>query len=311
MAMAMALTSEGIDSFALDTRWNFPMHIPEAMPAEVPVPLVIHYHSQVNQMGLLNRTGVAVIDRQIDLANEAISEIWHEAFPNAVFWEWRYLTNPTLGSGVGSRGKALTEKRDLLLSLLDVLHPASVLDVGCGDGEATKGLPLTSYTGLDLSSEAIHRAQVGNPAGDYRHGTLADHSVEAELTLCLDVLIHQADSADYVDLVGRLLRSATKALLVSGYESAPDSDSPMVHFHEPLSSTLQRLAPAARQHRLRDVHGITTILVLKEDVPVDIELVLARREASPLPPPPWNVRLRKKGKGLARRLRPSSRKRST
>jgi 2-polyprenyl-3-methyl-5-hydroxy-6-metoxy-1,4-benzoquinol methylase len=263
VAMAMALAAEGVGTFGLDTRWNFPTHRLHMMPSDTTVPVVIHYHENVNQMGLLVQTGVAAVDGQIDTANAAIGEIWHTVFPNATFWEWRYSTNPELGSGVGSRGKPLEEKRELLLALIDILRPASVLDVGCGDGEATKGLPFDHYTGLDLAPEAIRRAQLGNPAGDYRVGSLADHPVEAELTLCLDVLIHESNDANYTELVGRLLASATRALLISGYDHPPDTDSPMVHFHEPLSTTLVRFAPGVELYPLREAHGITTFLALK------------------------------------------------
>ena len=41
---------------------------------------------------------------RIDAANEAIEPVWHRAFPNATFWQWRYLTDPASRIGVGSRG---------------------------------------------------------------------------------------------------------------------------------------------------------------------------------------------------------------
>jgi hypothetical protein len=36
----------------------------------------------------------------------------------------------------------------------------------------------------------------------------------------------------------------------------------MVHFHEPQSTTLQRIAPGAGVKVVRDLHEITTFLVL-------------------------------------------------
>ena len=70
----------------------------------------------------------------------------------------------------------------------------------------------------------------------------------------------------YADLVESLVATATRALLVSGYERRPDAQLPTVHFHEPLSTTLRRLAPDAEQYPLLDVGGITTVLVLKPPV---------------------------------------------
>jgi SAM-dependent methyltransferase len=263
VAMAMALAAESIETLELDIRWNLPIHVPAIIPADPPIPAIIHYHQQVSPTGQVLSTGLAAIDRRVQDANAALGDIWHEAFPNATFWEWRYLTNPELGSGVGSRGKPLQEKRALLNALIDVLRPSSVLDVGCGDGEATRGLPIEGYVGLDLSAEAVRRARAGRPDGDYRVGTLADHPVQADLTVCLDVLIHQADRAGYDDLVGQLLRSSDRALVISGYEHPIQPAFSMVHFHEPLSTTLRRLEPVAEIHPLREEHEITTCLVLK------------------------------------------------
>jgi SAM-dependent methyltransferase len=263
VAMAIALAAEGIETFELDVRWNMPIHVPSIIPPDPPIPAAIHYHQRVDTAGRIASTGFAAIDRRIEDANAALGDLWRENFPNATFWEWRYLTDPDLGSGVGSRGQPLQDKRALLAALLDVARPASVLDVGCGDGEATRGLPIASYVGLDPSAAAVRRARAGRPDGDYRIGTLADHPVQADLTLCLDVLIHQADAASYRDLVGRLLRSAARALVISGYEHPIPAVFPTVHFHEPLSATLRRCEPEAEIHPLREEHQVTTLLVLK------------------------------------------------
>ena len=262
VSMAMALASEGIEPVQLDARWNFPTHERKRMPTTI-TPAVLHYHSEVNTQGLLTRTGVDAVDGQIEVANAAISKVWHTAFPNATFWNWRYATNAELGSGSGSRGQALADKRELLVALLDILQPRSVLDVGCGDGETTRDLPLPGYVGIDLSEEAVGRARQGRPDGDYRVGTLAEHGTEAELTLCIDVLIHEADRERYRATVRSLLEHTTRALLVSGYERPSPIDSHMVHFHEPLSSTVREMAPGAELYPLRDGAGATLFLVLK------------------------------------------------
>jgi len=279
VAMAMALAAEGIEAHRLDPRWNLPTHRPDRIHDPLEAPAAIHYHKNVNKMGLLSHTGFDTVDKQIDVANAAISEIWHEGFPNATFWEWRYTVDPDRGSGGGSRGKPLEEKRQLLSELIEILRPASVLDVGCGDGEATVGLPLPQYVGLDLSPEAIRRAQSGRPDGDYRVGTLADHSVAADLTICLDVLIHQADASRYRAFVEGLVKSATLALVVSGYEAAPATNSPMVHFHEPLSKTLMEFAPGVELYPLRENHGMTTFILMWGDSPPDIGPMVLRRKS--------------------------------
>jgi SAM-dependent methyltransferase len=212
----------------------------------------------------LRATGTEVVDRQIELANAAFTAVCNESFPNATFWDWRYSAHAERGSGAGSRGEPLEQKRALIATLVEILDPTSVLDVGCGDGEATQGLPLEGYVGIDVSSEALKTARLGRPDGDYRQGFLTDHPVTAELTMCLDVLIHQADRSSYLDLVQALLTSSTRGLLVSGYDQPP-GDSPSLHFHEPLAETLRGLAPDRELYELREVHGITTYLALQRE----------------------------------------------
>jgi SAM-dependent methyltransferase len=262
VAMALGLAAEGIDPTSLDVRWNTPVHMPARIPPDVSEPAVIHYHQEVDATGQIRLTGSASVDVRIDAANEAIDRVWHRAFPNATFWQWRYLTDPDLGSGVGSRGLPLLSKRRLLSMLLEAVRPESVLDVGCGDGEATRGLSLTGYTGIDLSAEAVRRAGRGRPDGEFLVGSLADHPRTAEMVLNLDVLIHDPDPAEYRRQVARLWQATERALVISGYEQPLQSASPMVHFHEPLSQTLERVAPEAEVYPLRDEHEITTFVVL-------------------------------------------------
>jgi 2-polyprenyl-3-methyl-5-hydroxy-6-metoxy-1,4-benzoquinol methylase len=263
VAMALALAEEGIGSEQLDVRWNTPIHDLTRIPPDPPIPAIIHYHQEIDTQGRIRMTGFPSIDQQIERVNEAIGNLWQEAFPNATFWQWRYLSDPELGSGIGSRGEPLLGKRDLLAIILDALTPASVLDVGCGDGEATRDLPMQGYVGIDLSAEAVRRAEIGRPEGTYLVGGLADFSIRADLTMCLDVLIHQSDAAAYRDQVERLWQSADRALVISGYEQQFGTLSPMVHFHEPLSTTLRMVAPEAEYYPVREEHGITTFVVVR------------------------------------------------
>jgi len=260
--LLLAAAAADIDLIVLDNRWN--VSLDDASPTAAPAdpPAMIHYHDRVDATGLLKPVGVPLVDERIAAVNGAVRDLWQNAFPNATFWEWRYRTNPQLGSGIGSRGDSLREKRRLLAALISALRPVSVLDVGCGDGEATRGLPIPQYVGIDLSPEAIQRARRTRPTGEFLVGTVADHPVSAELTICLDVLIHQSSRNGYEKLVQRLLESTSGFLLLSGYERPP-AKSPMVHFHEPLSSTLRRLSAGAKIYHLDNRHGMSTVIVAK------------------------------------------------
>jgi SAM-dependent methyltransferase len=118
----------------------------------------------------------------------------------------------------------MKDERSLLATLLEVLHPESVLEVGRGDGGA---------------------------------------NLPADLVLCLDLLLHQADFASYADLVDRSLSSSRLALVVSGLERPVQPAPPTARFHEPLSTTIRRCDPEAEIYPLREEHGVATFLVLK------------------------------------------------
>lgn len=261
MAMALALRAEDIPTQRLQPRWNLPTHVPEWIPDDVDTPAIIHYHNAVTPTGLLAKVGFQAIDDRIQLCNDALVELWSHSFPNMTFWEWRYRSHPELGSGVGSRGASLNEKRRMLVDVLTLVRPTSTLDVGSGDGEATRGLSIPNYTGIDLSNEAIRMARASRPDDTFYVGTLADYSLEADLTICQDVLIHQSDESTYRDLVRRLLSSPRRALLVSGYEQEPHGDRTMTHYHEPLSDTIRRYSPDAAMSLVRVVNETTTWLV--------------------------------------------------
>lgn len=82
ISFTLAMTEERIEPQRLDIRWNFPRGKATRLPADIS-PAVIHYHRAVTSGGLVSKTGVDATDRQIDIANAAITQVWHEAFPNA------------------------------------------------------------------------------------------------------------------------------------------------------------------------------------------------------------------------------------
>ena len=98
------------------------------------------------------------LDKFIDPLYQASGSYMHEQrlgnnnhFDNRDFWNRRYLENPSLGSGIGSRGANMLHKRDIISRFLHSIQPRSMLDVGCGDHEVLSALPFTGrYTGLNL-----------------------------------------------------------------------------------------------------------------------------------------------------------------
>jgi hypothetical protein len=96
-----------------------------------------------------------------------ISRHFNLDFDNASFWNDRYLANPRLGSGLGSRAAPRALKTALIQRTLEREGTRSVLDVGCGDLACAEKLPIADYTGIDIAetvikANAITGVRVGN-----------------------------------------------------------------------------------------------------------------------------------------------------
>jgi 2-polyprenyl-3-methyl-5-hydroxy-6-metoxy-1,4-benzoquinol methylase len=83
-----------------------------------------------------------------------------------------------------------------MLALVEQLAPASVLDVGCGEGRfcrmlASRGI---ATTGIDPTAALIERARALHPGGDYRVEAAETMTVDAhDLVVCYLSLIDMPD----------------------------------------------------------------------------------------------------------------------
>ena len=82
VAMCMALAAEGIDTYELEPRWNFPLHIRAALDRADTSPAIIHYHQVTDRRGSLRRTAVPAVDERVDAVNGALrtarrAASWH------------------------------------------------------------------------------------------------------------------------------------------------------------------------------------------------------------------------------------------
>ena len=271
VGMALAVASEGIGVVRLGTRWNAPIHFPELADAQTEPPAIIHYHQRLDEFAQVKGVGIGFVDTVVDRANAASAKVWQQSFPSETFWNWRYVTDPELGPGEASRGRALYRKRQLLKMVLRAVEPASVLDVGCGDGRVTRRLDMAGYTGLDLAAAAVKRAREDRPDRTFVVGDPVEMNVEADLVVCLDVLTHQADARYYGRLVESLLACARRGLLVSGYEREPVGPRPPIDFfHEALSVTLARLGTNIEVRHMWDDKDVATVLVSRAPLVDDL-----------------------------------------
>lgn len=197
-------------------------------------PSVIHYHSNLTTTGLLSDVKLDKVQAVIKQINSVLSQ----NFNNALFWNYRYSTNPALGSGVGSRGD-VAEYKYKLLKMLAIEAQNDVLDVGCGDLEILGRFNIPNYTGVDVSTEALNRAKDKYPNLSFYSYISQKESVESsDMVVCLDVAIHQPSSGDYHKLIDFISNKARKRLVVSGYD-APSDKSHMCFFYESLKESLR------------------------------------------------------------------------
>jgi 2-polyprenyl-3-methyl-5-hydroxy-6-metoxy-1,4-benzoquinol methylase len=257
VAMALGLASEAIGSHPLEVRWNTPTHDLTRIPAEPSVPAVLHYHQQVDRYGRIRPVGKPPIDGRIAQANEAIDRIWSLASPEETYQGWL----SELGSAAPSQ-TVRERQRNLVGWVIAVVQPDSVLEVGCGDGDLIEDLPNGRYIGVDLSSDAVRQARQKHPGGEFVVGTF-DHPIEVDLVVALHLLTEIIVDASYQRMVDLLWQSTRNALVISGYETPPGDVDPRATFHEPLSSTLHRVAPDAEVYPIASEGAVATFAVLR------------------------------------------------
>ena len=239
----------------LSPAWNYPTHVsPSALPDIAPQ--IIHYHHKMTSHMKLQTVGIPAVDSAIEALNKRISAFISGNLVNAIFWDFRYCVDPELGSGRGSRGVHLDPKRELLAETLRAFQNRRVIDVGCGDLEVTRHLSLTDYLGLDVSIAALRIAQDKRPDWTFQAIQPDDPIPEGDVVLCLDVLIHQPDERQYLNLIGKLAAAARRRLIVTGYEDPPTFASEITRYYSPVTEALRRTGAFASVEilgRYRDV----------------------------------------------------------
>jgi 2-polyprenyl-3-methyl-5-hydroxy-6-metoxy-1,4-benzoquinol methylase len=212
---------------------------------------VIHYHNNISNTGLLNTLEEQYVKETIVQVNEVIKQ----HFNNALFWSYRYATNPELGSGVGSRGNVAQYKLKLLKNI-GLEKQKSVLDVGCGDLEIVKNLFFKNYTGVDISAQAVVNGKSKFPQFDFYNFEIEKEKISnADTVLCLDVLIHQPTKQNYDELIKFVTTKANKRVIISGYEKKNDS-SHMCFFYENIKESLEKTGLFKYIYKVGEYRGL-------------------------------------------------------
>lgn len=255
VALCLALSEVERAITPLPGSVNVPTHLGQLPGIFSNPPTVLHYHSHFDNKGNLCATGTAAVDAAVADANRMIEGWKRSEFDNRVFWNARYALFPDLGSGIGSRGRTLEDKRALLCPFANAFR--STIDIGCGDLEVSRGLPFQDYLGVDVADQALAIAREKEPGRAFvTMGEFVSGSQSADLVMCLDVLIHQSDYRHYLSLIDLAVDRARDLVIISGYDADPEYVSSMVFYHEPISHSLKAHAEVRRADvvgRYRDV----------------------------------------------------------
>ena len=266
VAFALSITELGLPVHLLERKFNFPTHL--SLPSDYDCdPYILHYHWKLDDQQLIIKTGKSLVDSRIDQVNDCIVEERKGRFNNRIFWDFRYAFNASLGAGIGSRGVVLAAKRDILQRLINAGNYKVILDIGCGDIETTCKLSgCFNYIGIDTSSEALKIAKEKRPDWKFYECSQFISEIRDEccnLSICIDVLIHQPTKADY-DAIVKLMCSVTNnTLIVAAYDEQPAFTSSITYYYEPISTSLKKSGLFAEVFTVGRYQDISVVVAKK------------------------------------------------
>lgn len=159
----------------------------------------------------------------MNLSNNTVTPFTEPgSYTTKEYWESRYLGGQT--SGYGSYGEQLERKLKLIEGLKGI---TSVTEIGCGDFNFGKNLmfrlklPLTAYTGYDISEAIIERNKRLYPASSFSvMQSFPEKS--GDLLLCVDVILHLLDDTEcgqFLDNLAKLWTTGdAKHLVLTAYD---------------------------------------------------------------------------------------------
>lgn len=136
-------------------------------------------------------------------------------FSTKQYWDERYFNGGN--SGEGSYGRFASLKADFVNDVIQQLSCESILDLGCGDGNNSTLFSRVSYTGVDISDNAIAicRSRFGS---DFRRfqslEALKGSSDTFDLTLSLEVAMHILEEELFLEHLFLLFSRAKKAVIM-------------------------------------------------------------------------------------------------
>lgn len=130
------------------------------------------------------------------------------------YWRRRYRYGGD--SGTGSGGKSATYKAKVLNRFVHDHGPESLIEFGCGDGRQLELAQYPSYTGVDISPEAVALCRMKFPGDASKTFVLSqDYRGEmADVALSLDVIFHLVEDEVYDKYLQKLFSAARRYVVI-------------------------------------------------------------------------------------------------
>ncbi len=262
VSFALAMRDLRTNVEHLDLAWNFPTHVPATVLPDM-TPQVIHYHTQITSQLQLKTIGLALVDAAITQLNDDINNFVRRKFLNTMWWNFRYYIDSKLEGESGDHDPTLDYKQKLLSDALRIFDDPVVVDVGCGDLETTKFLPIKRYHGFDISDGALDIARNKRPDWQFHRVRIGDPIPEGDVVLCLDVLIHQPSLEQFIATVESLSSAARQRLVVTGYEQPTTFTSPTTRYYLPITEALRNTGAFSSITLMGEYRGTSVIVADK------------------------------------------------
>ena len=147
------------------------------------------------------------------------------AFRSDEYWEARYRRGGN--SGAGSYERLARFKAGFINDFVAENQVASVLDLGCGDGNLLSLLNVPGYVGVDVSLTVLAGCITRFPRHRFVLFDALDTVPAAELAMSIDVIFHLVEDAVFADYMRALFERATRFVIV--YSSNFDRGWPAAH----------------------------------------------------------------------------------
>lgn len=168
---------------------------------------------------------------------------------SGAYWERRYRRGGT--SGAGSYGEQAEYKASYLNAFVERHDVASVVELGCGDGNQLTLASYPRYLGLDVSPSAVERCMklfVDDETKSffaYQPDRFSDPAgfLRADLALSLDVVYHLVEDPIFNGYMNNLFRLAERFVVIYANDSTSERTAPHVRRRR-FSGWVEENAPA-------------------------------------------------------------------